>query len=72
MSTCHNLEFSLVEMSFKKAKELEFAFESDSYYAKVPLDKVISSMWETAKDMNSKYKETSEERFSMNVNISDC
>ena len=29
----------------------------DAKNAKVSLDKVIDTMWQTAKDMNSKYKE---------------
>lgn len=36
------------------------ALESDPAHARVPLDAVIRSMWATAQDMNSKYKETSE------------
>ncbi len=36
------------------------------------LDKVIATMWETAKDMTSKYKETSEGGLAVQVNISDC
>jgi len=36
------------------------ALESNPAHARVPLDAVIRSMWETAQDMNSKYKETSE------------
>jgi L-serine dehydratase len=36
------------------------ALESDPTHARVPLDAVIRSMWATAQDMNSKYKETSE------------
>lgn len=36
------------------------ALESDASTAIVPLDSVIKTMWEVAKDMNSKYKETSE------------
>jgi len=39
---------------------------------KVPLDNVISTMWETAKDMNRKYKETSEGGLALTVNIIDC
>jgi L-serine dehydratase len=46
--------------------------ESKSYHAKAPLDKVISSMLETVKDMNSKYKETSEGGLAVSANISDC
>ena len=40
--------------------------------AKVPLDKVIETMWQTAQDMNSKYKETSEGGLAVNVALSDC
>ncbi len=39
---------------------------------KVPLDNVILTMWETAKDMNRKYKETSEGGLATAVNIIDC
>ncbi len=35
------------------------ALDSDPSKAKVTLDEVIKTMWETAKDMNHKYKETS-------------
>ena len=58
--------------AIKAINAAELALESDSNNAKVPLDKVISSMWETAKDMNSKYKETSEGGLAISVNISDC
>ena len=58
--------------AIKAINAAELALESDSYYAKVPLDKVISSMWETAKDMNSKYKETSKGGLAVSVNFSDC
>ncbi len=58
--------------AIKAINAAELALESDSYQAKVPLDKVIESMWETAKDMNSKYKETSEGGLAVSVNISDC
>jgi len=58
--------------AIKAINAAELALESDAYHAKVPLDKVISSMWETAKDMNSKYKETSEGGLAVSVNISDC
>ncbi|NOR27056.1 MAG: L-serine ammonia-lyase [Lutibacter sp.] len=58
--------------AIKAINAAELALESDAYHAKVPLDKVIESMWETAKDMNSKYKETSEGGLAVSVNISDC
>ena len=48
------------------------ALHSDPAKAKVPLDKVVATMWETAKDMTSKYKETSEGGLAVQVNISDC
>ncbi len=58
--------------AIKAINAAELALESNAHQAKVPLDKVISSMWETAKDMNSKYKETSEGGLAVSVNISDC
>lgn len=58
--------------AIKAIHAAELALESDSINAKVPLDKVIATMWETAKDMNSKYKETSEGGLAVSVNISDC
>ena len=58
--------------AIKAINAAELALESDSDHAKVPLDKVIESMWHTAKDMNSKYKETSEGGLAVSVNISDC
>ncbi|KAA3632650.1 MAG: hypothetical protein DWQ02_14380, partial [Bacteroidetes bacterium] len=38
----------------------------------VPLDKVIATMGETAKDMNHKYKETSTGGLAVAVNITGC
>ena len=58
--------------AIKAINAAELALESDSLHAKVPLDKVILSMWETAQDMNSKYKETSEGGLAVGVNLSDC
>ena len=58
--------------AIKAIHAAELALESDALNAKVPLDKVIATMWETAKDMNSKYKETSEGGLAVSVNISDC
>ena len=58
--------------AIKAINASELALESDHLNAKVPLDKVISSMWETAKDMNSKYKETSEGGLAIGVHLSDC
>lgn len=46
----------------------------DPLEARVTLDAVIRSMWETAQDMNSKYKETSEGGLAVQipVNLSEC
>jgi L-serine dehydratase len=32
----------------------------------------VNTMWETAKDMSTKYKETSEGGLAVSVNMSDC
>ena len=45
--------------AIKAINAAELALETDAKNAKVPLDKVVNTMWETAKDMNNKYKETS-------------
>jgi len=58
--------------AIKAINAAELALETDSRNAKVPLDKVINTMWETAKDMNSKYKETSEGGLAIAVNMADC
>lgn len=52
----------------------QIALASDPFYAKVSLDEVIKTMWQTAEDMNSKYKETSEGGLAINipVNFPDC
>ncbi|MDN6311092.1 MAG: L-serine ammonia-lyase, iron-sulfur-dependent, subunit alpha, partial [Psychroflexus sp.] len=58
--------------AIKAINAAEIAMESDASKAKVPLDKVINTMWETAQDMNTKYKETSEGGLAVNVGLSDC
>ncbi len=58
--------------AIKAINAAELALETDALNAKVPLDKVIQSMWETAKDMHSKYKETSEGGLAVSVSMSDC
>jgi L-serine dehydratase len=58
--------------AIKAINAAELAMETDSRNAKVPLDKVIDTMWQTAKDMNSKYKETSEGGLAVAVNVADC
>ncbi|NKI25897.1 L-serine ammonia-lyase [Arenibacter sp. 6A1] len=58
--------------AIKAINAAELALDSDPINAKVPLDKVVNTMWETAKDMNTKYKETSEGGLAVGVNLSDC
>jgi L-serine dehydratase len=58
--------------AIKAINAAEMALDSDATKAKVPLDQVIETMWETAKDMSSKYKETSEGGLAVKVNLSDC
>jgi L-serine dehydratase len=58
--------------AIKAINAAELALETDPKNAKVPLDKVVDTMWQTAKDMNNKYKETSEGGLAIAVNMSDC
>ena len=58
--------------AIKAIHAAELALETDAKNAKVPLDKVVDTMWQTAKDMNSKYKETSEGGLAIAVNFADC
>lgn len=58
--------------AIKAINAAELALETDAKNVKVPLDKVVNTMWETAKDMNSKYKETSEGGLAVGVNLADC
>ncbi len=48
----------------------QLALQGAPDYAKVSLDKVIKTMWDTALDMNSKYKETSEAGLAVHIPIS--
>ncbi|MBF0694757.1 MAG: L-serine ammonia-lyase [Flavobacterium sp.] len=58
--------------AIKAINAAELALETDPKNAKVPLDKVVDTMWQTAKDMNNKYKETSEGGLAIAVNLADC
>ncbi|GAA4279193.1 L-serine ammonia-lyase [Aquimarina mytili] len=58
--------------AIKAINACEMALDTDAAHAKVPLDKVIETMWETAQDMNTKYKETSEGGLAVKVSLSDC
>ena len=48
----------------------QLALQSSPDYAKVSLDAVVETMWATALDMNSKYKETAEGGLAVNIPIS--
>jgi len=58
--------------AIKAINACELALDTDPNNVKVPLDKVVNTMWETAKDMNTKYKETSEGGLAVGVHFSDC
>ncbi len=58
--------------AIKAINAAELALDTDPHNVKVPLDKVVQTMWETAKDMNTKYKETSEGGLAVGVHLSDC
>ena len=58
--------------AIKAINAAELALATDPKNVKVPLDKVVDTMWQTAKDMNSKYKETSQGGLAVAVNMSDC
>ncbi|MFY0603536.1 MAG: L-serine ammonia-lyase [Flavobacteriaceae bacterium] len=58
--------------AIKAIHAAEIALETDPKESLVPLDKVIDTMWETAKDMNKNYKETSEGGLAVTVRLVDC
>lgn len=52
----------------------QLALQSDADLMKVSLDTVIKTMWETAQDMSSKYKETADGGLATNIplNLPEC
>jgi L-serine dehydratase len=52
----------------------QLALQSTPDFAKVSLDKVITTMWHTALDMNSKYKETADGGLALHipVGLAEC
>lgn len=52
----------------------QLALQSTPDFAKVSLDGVIKTMWDTALDMNSKYKETADGGLAINIplSLSEC
>ncbi|GAB7257164.1 L-serine ammonia-lyase [Polaribacter sp. OB-PA-B3] len=58
--------------AIKAIHAAEIALETNPKESLVHLDKVIDTMWETAKDMNKNYKETSEGGLAVTVRMVDC
>lgn len=60
--------------AIKAITAAQLALQSDPAHAKISLDGVVKTMWDTSKDMNSKYKETAEGGLAVNVplGLSEC
>ncbi len=60
--------------AIKAITACQLALQSAPDYAKVSLDNVIKTMWNTAVDMSSKYKETADGGLAINVplSLSEC
>jgi L-serine dehydratase len=58
--------------AIKAIMAAQLALQTNPSEAKVPLDAVIQTMWQTALDMNSKYKETSDGGLAVTVGLSEC
>jgi L-serine dehydratase len=60
--------------AIKAVTACQLALQSAPDFAKVSLDNVIKTMWNTAMDMNSKYKETADGGLAINVplGLSEC
>lgn len=58
--------------AIKAITAANIAIESDPSKARVTLDEVIQSMWETAQSMNTRFKETSEGGLAIAVNVAEC
>ena len=60
--------------AIKAITACQLALQSTPDFAKVSLDSVIKTMWDTAIDMNSKYKETSDGGLAVHVplSLSEC
>lgn len=56
--------------AIKAITACQLALQSSPDFAKVSLDKVIKTMWDTALDMNSKYKETADGGLAINIPLS--
>ena len=60
--------------AIKSITASQLALQSTPEFAKVSLDKVITTMWHTALDMNSKYKETADGGLALHIplGLAEC
>lgn len=60
--------------AIKAITAAQIAMESDPADAKISLNTIVKTMWETAQDMSEKYKETSDGGLAKNypVNLTEC
>ncbi len=58
--------------AIKAINAAELALDTDPDKSKVPLDKVVATMWATALDMSRKYKETSEGGLAIDLTQPEC
>ena len=60
--------------AIKAITAAQLALQSNPYHARVSLDAVVKTMWETALDMNTKYKETADGGLAINIplGLSEC
>ncbi len=59
--------------AIKAITAANITIDEDPGMARISLDNVIMTMWETALDMNNKYKETSEGGLAnISVNVAEC
>lgn len=58
--------------AIKAITAANIAIDGDPSKARVSLDQVIQSMWETALSMNERFKETSEGGLAIAVNVAEC
>ncbi len=56
--------------AIKAITAAQIAIEGNPSHAKVTLDHVVKTMWETAQDMQAKYKETAEGGLAVHVSVS--
>ena len=58
--------------AIKAINAANLALENEENQSKVSLDEVISTMWKTAQDMHSNYKETAQGGLAISVGLADC